>query len=114
MRTRSQLLGGAAGLAASLALVACGSDSGPSGIMQPPIPPIPELTIEPADVALQVGQSVQLQVVGGGGLFYLWTSDGPDVAMVSSLGKVTAVGLGSANIRVSGAHGEGEALVVVR
>lgn len=71
-------------------------------------PMVAELTVDPTSLALTVGEARDLTATardadGGvlGSATISWTSSAPDVATVSSTGRVTAVAVGSAAITAS-------------
>ncbi|MBL7645465.1 MAG: Ig-like domain-containing protein [Candidatus Hydrogenedentes bacterium] len=75
----------------ALSLTGCPPDGGESF-----------LTLSPASVHLEVGQSAELTADSSATLDTLtWTSDKPSIASVSPQGRVTAVAVGSAQITVT-------------
>ncbi len=93
-------------LVSAMTLVACNEDEEfPSPVG--PSESLPQLAVEPAAAALQVGETIQFRATGtipenSAGIFRTrWTSSDPRVVEVSLTGMVTAKGPGSASVTVS-------------
>jgi uncharacterized protein YjdB len=96
--------------ATAIAVLASGCfgrlESGPSGeIPPPPPPPSIAVSIGPADAALAVGKSLQLQATTNiSAVGWSWTSQNPGNAQVSAAGVVLGVQPGAARIQACPAN----------
>lgn len=100
-----------------------GSSSGTSSMPEVIVPELPlvdkvkqlpeTLTLNKTDFTEPVGNTVQLKVGSGGGV-YSWVSENESIATVDSTGKVTMVGAGTTNVYATDGEHMGKCIVRVK
>ena len=100
-----------------------GSSSGTSSMPEVIVPELPlvekvkqlpnTLTLNKTDFTEPVGNTVQLKVGSGGGV-YSWVSEDESIATVDSTGKVTMVGAGTTNVYATDGEHMGKCSVRVK
>ena len=102
-------------------VVACGGGNDDDGVSPPPSTPVASVTLSPGpSLTLDVGATTQLSATardGQGnvltGRAFSWSSTAQGVATVSTSGLVTAVSVGSAQIRATSEGKTGEVTITV-
>ena len=116
--------GTSAGTSSGATSSGTGSSSGTSsGMPSVDIPELPlvekvkqlpnTLTLNKTDFTEPVGNTVQLKVGSGGGV-YSWVSEDESIATVDSTGKVTMVGAGTTNVYATDGDHMGKCIVRVK
>ena len=102
-------------------VVACGGGSDDDGVSPPPATPVESVTLSPGpSLTLDVGATTQLTATARdaqgnlvSGRAFSWSSTAQGVATVSSSGLVTAVSVGTAQIRATSEGKTGEVAITV-
>jgi len=115
--------GTSAGTSSGATSSGTGSSSGTSSMPEVIVPELPlvdkvkqlpnTLTLNKTDFTEPVGNTVQLKVGSGGGV-YSWVSEDESIATVDSTGKVTMVGAGTTNVYATDGEHMGKCIVRVK